>query len=166
MKGITGSPQKAAWLQSELETRPIEQERMARARFELTLSLDAMISLEEKRDVNVFPPYPTFASNLGSICKEFSGPVVRWAAGHIHIFDRRSRALVQAKQKRRSLSNQEALFSCHIRKFCSRLSTSRVQVDGPTALLSPTDIFCLHCPRRLPMTWPSDIRPSLWPCDW
>ena len=74
MKGITGSPQKAAWLQSEFESRPIEQERMARARIEieLTLSLDAMISLEEKRHFN-FPPYPTFASNLGSVCKEFSG---------------------------------------------------------------------------------------------
>jgi hypothetical protein len=57
MKGITGRPQKAAWLQSEYENRPIEQERMARARIEieLTLSLDAMISLEEKRLFN-FPP--------------------------------------------------------------------------------------------------------------
>lgn len=75
MKGITGSPQKAAWLQSESESRPIEQERMARARIEieLTLSLDAMISLEEKRDLLIFPPYPTFASNLGFICEEFFG---------------------------------------------------------------------------------------------
>ena len=28
MKGITGSPQKAAWLKAEFEIRPIEQERM------------------------------------------------------------------------------------------------------------------------------------------
>ena len=57
MKGITGSPQKAAWLQSEFESRPIEQERMARARIEieLSLSLDAMISLEEKRPFNFSP---------------------------------------------------------------------------------------------------------------
>ena len=67
------------------------------ARVELTLSLDAMISLEQKRDVNV-PPYPRFASNLGSICKEFSGTVVRWATGRIQMFDRRSRALVRVKQ--------------------------------------------------------------------
>ena len=67
------------------------------ARVELTLSLDAMISLEQKRDINV-PPYPRFASNLGSICKEFSGTVVRWATGRIQMFDRRSRALVRVKQ--------------------------------------------------------------------
>ena len=42
MKGITGSPQKAAWLQSEFENRPIEQEMMARTR---AFSLDEMVPL-------------------------------------------------------------------------------------------------------------------------
>lgn len=65
MKGITGSPQKAAWLQSEFKSRPIEQERMARVK--LTLSLDAMISLEQKRDVNV-PPIRGSRRTSGSIC--------------------------------------------------------------------------------------------------
>jgi hypothetical protein len=68
---------------------------MARARFELTLSLDAMISLEEKRHVDVFPLSNVRVEPSGLLCKVFSGTVVRWAPGHIHIFDRRSRALVQ-----------------------------------------------------------------------
>jgi hypothetical protein len=75
---------------------------------------------------------------------------------HIHIFDRRSRALVQAKQKwkRRSLSDQEALFSCHIRRFCSRLSTPR---GCKSMNLPPCSRYLIssawHCPRRpLPST--------------
>ena len=89
---------------------------MARARIEieLTLSLDAMISLEEKRPFN-FPPLSDirvgprvhlqgifgYSSSLGG-------------RTHTYTFLIGDPALLYRPSKSEDLSNQEAQFSCHI----------------------------------------------------
>lgn len=103
-----------------------------------------MISLEEKRhDVNVFPPIRHSRRTLGSVCEVFSGTLVRWAPGHIRIFDRRSRALVQTQAEVKislqsggsiQLSHTQVLFALEQMQAASRRAT---------ALLSPSNTFYL-----------------------
>ncbi len=119
MKGITGSQQKAAWLQSEFENKAIELGRMARARVELTLSLDAMIS-PQRSDVLMFSPL----SDVRVEPRVLDFRLIRRAAD-TYTYLIGDPALLHKSCRRDDLSSIRRLFGCHILKLklCSRLST-------------------------------------------
>jgi hypothetical protein len=151
MKGITGSQQMAAWLQSEYENRAIEQGRMARARLELTLSLDAMISPQRRSDMLMFSPL----SDVRVEPRVLNFRVIHRAAD-TYTYLIGDPALLHKSCRRDDLSSIRRLFGCHILKLklCSRLSTVHPGCKSISLPSCPSQVisFAWPCPRRLPVT--------------